>query len=152
MIKFSTRYCILSIFLLVVVISSSCKKDIKLPDETSKQLFGAWKWVKTDGGIGGGGINTPALAGYDEIIEFSIKGEYKKYRGSTKTETLKFAVTSETSMLTNQLADIISYKKAGLFNSSNQNDFIRQSIEFKLDSLILHEETVDGARLYFIKK
>ncbi len=144
---FTTLFFLVPIF----VINTGCRKNIAVPDDATKQLFGAWQWVRTDGGINGG-FNTPAIAGYDKYIEYTEKGNYTKYQRGNKTESLRFTISQETSVVSGHLASIISYRKGGLLNHRNQNDFIRHSIEFKLDSLILHEETTDGLKYYYVKK
>jgi len=142
---------IASLLFVVNLLIASCKKEIAVPNEIDRDLFASWKWIKTDGGLNGG-INTPALAGFEEFIEYRSKGEFYRYKGTQKTESLKFSIIQGQSIFTGQTVDLLTYKKAGLLNRQNQNDFIKQSFIFRADTLILQEETTAGFKIYYVKK
>lgn len=136
---------LLSIF--VIMLSMACKKAIVMPSEDSKLLFGSWRWIKTEAI---GGINNPSTAGYEERIVFSARGKFERFHNSKKLERLNFTVNIDTT-LSGSKANIITYTTAGFLNNKNTNDFARDSYTFHHDTMLLKEETIDGATIYYVR-
>jgi len=118
-----------------------------MPNEESKLLFGTWRWVKT---VAIGGINNPSTAGYEERITFSAHGKFERFHNSNKIEKLNFTVAQDSTLLGSK-ANIITFTTSGFLNNNNTNDFAKDSYTFQHDTMILQEETIDGAAIYYVR-
>ncbi len=131
----------------ILLLGSACRKAIVMPNEESKLLFGTWRWVKTESI---GGINNPSTAGYEERITFSARGKFERYHNSNKTEKLNFTVAQD-STLSGSMTNIITFTTSGFLNNKNTNDFAKDSYSFLHDTMVLQEETIDGAAIYYVR-
>lgn len=138
---------ILLLSLAILCLGTACKKAIVMPNEESKLLFGTWRWVKT---VAIGGINNPSTAGYEERITFSARGKFERYHNSNKIEKLSFTVNQD-STLSGSTANIITFTTSGFLNNNNTNDFAKDSYTFHHDTMVLQEETIDGAAIYYVR-
>jgi hypothetical protein len=130
-----------------ILFGTACRKTLVMPNEDSKLLFGTWRWVKT---VAIGGINNPSTSGYEERITFSAKGKFERYHNSAKTEKLNFSVAQD-STLSGSMANIITFTTSGFLNNNNTNDFAKDSYIFHHDTMVLQEETIDGAAIYYVR-
>lgn len=76
---------------LLVTLISCHKKEITLPNENLKQLFGEWIWKESVGGVGGKTI-TPFIIGYQQKLEFNEKGIMRDYHDDKLFQKIKFSV------------------------------------------------------------
>jgi hypothetical protein len=88
-----TAFVLIAFFFL----SSTCKKEMQLPDPELRNIFGKWEWIRSCGGFAGGCI-TPASQGYTLRIEFNPSGIYKKFKNNSLTEQKTFSFSQETSI------------------------------------------------------
>ena len=79
------------IFFTLFILSTtvSCKK-IDTPDAEAKAIFGQWQYNFDSGGFSGGGGSN--LFDENSWIEFTEKGYYKVYKGSSKKEKARFTI------------------------------------------------------------
>lgn len=138
---------LLILALAFLLLGTACRKAIVMPNEESKLLFGTWRWIKT---VAIGGINNPTTAGYEERVTFSAHGKFERFHNSNKTEKLNYTVTQD-STLTGSIANIITYTTSSFLNNNNTNDFAKESYSFHHDTMILQEETIDGAAIYYVR-
>jgi hypothetical protein len=147
--KISHLVIVISFTALIVVISS-CRKEISLPDESLSKLFGSWEWVQTSGGFADT-LVTPATEGYTQSVDFSSKGIYKIYRNGTLQDKLKFTLSQGNSIFHDSTANLITYENTGL--GTTDEDYIKQSIRFGgEDTLFLYEECWDCYSYIYIRK
>ncbi|MDX1350567.1 MAG: hypothetical protein R3279_09980 [Putridiphycobacter sp.] len=75
--------------LFILITTVSCKK-IDTPDAEAKAIFGQWQYNFDSGGFSGGGGSN--LFDENSWIEFTEKGYYKVYKGSSKKEKARFTI------------------------------------------------------------
>lgn len=121
----------------LLLMLSTCRKDIKLPDPSLSRLFGKWEWLMSSGGFSGGS-RTPASEGYHESVEFNEKGIYRLYRDGNKKEKRTFSIVYDESGFGKYT---ILYKDKGPFA---KGIFLKHAVSFSgNDTLILDEECMD---------
>jgi hypothetical protein len=131
-----------------VFLSSTCKKEMQLPDPELKKIFGKWQWVSTSGGFTGKTI-TPASEGYTVRIEFSSNGIYQKYQNNALTDRKNFSFSQGTSIHNHKPVWVISFTEAvPHFNESPQ----AMSVSFSgQDTLMLDEQAYDGYGYIYVR-
>ena len=128
----------ISHFVLVLVLFSSCKK-IETPNEQSKLLFGAWKYISSSGGFSGGGVSEIGFV--DKGVEFTNKGQRFDYNNGKKEEGNNYSFETKKSIFSGQDEVMISYK----------NSF-SQSFKISNDTLYLSDEVNDGYNYIYLKR
>ena len=129
---------IIALSFVFLLFFTGCKKDIKLPDQSLKQLFNKWEWIETNPGDGG-----PIVTSSDKekvMIEFNRKGVYKKYIDDKLHEKTNFSISEESTNST------LSYRI--LF----KNNFSVPIVTFSGDTLILLETCIDCGSSKYVKK
>lgn len=126
------------IFTLVLIafvfLSSTCKKELQLPDPELKKIFGKWEWVESSGGFAGKTI-TPVSEAYTARIEFRSDGKYEKYKSGTLIEQKRFSFSQETSIHNRKPVWAVSFDESSL----------KMSVAFSgQDTLLLNEQLYDG--------
>jgi hypothetical protein len=135
------KYTITVAFIAFVLLSSTCKKAMQVPDPELEKIFGKWSWVRTSGGFAGKTI-TPVSEGYTARFEFNSDGTYKKYKNETLTEQKKFSFLQATSINNHQPVWVISFDGSAL----------KMAVSFSgNDTLILNEQAYDGFSHTYIR-
>lgn len=121
--------------ILILIATVSCKK-IDTPDDEAKAIFGQWQYIFDSGGLsGGGGSNL-----FDESswIEFTEKGYYKVYEGSSKKEKARFTIIKN---------ETGSFKYLVWVKGHNSYKYIVDG-----ETLLLAEDASDGFSYVFTRK
>ncbi len=138
------------LFSLIILIITSCRKDIKMPSTEMEKIYGEWEWVKTYGGWGGS-ESTPSSTGTTASIEFDRKGNYKNFVNGKLELKLRYSITERYSSFNQTTGLYISYKHNKLFNHSEYGS--DQGVGFGgQDSLFIADEGNDGSGYIYIRK
>lgn len=119
-----------------VLLTVSCKKEMDVPNEEAKLLFGKWELKYISGGFSGGG----KPSGEDvEMVEFSSNGVSKWYKNGKRTDKIKFTITTGESIYGSD-KNVINYKRKTIFQgpASSQRIFFQA-----YDTLTLSDECYD---------
>ena len=131
---------LVGILIAFVFLSSTCKKDIEIPDPELKKIFGKWEWIQSCGGFAGGCIS-PATQGYTISIEFSSNGIYKKYKNNNLVDREAFSFSQGTCIHNHQQVWFVSFTQ---MPPHHQSAF-PMSVSFSgNDTLMLDDERYDG--------
>jgi len=138
------------LFSLIILITNSCRKDIKLPSNEMEKLFGEWEWVKTNNGWGGS-ESTPNSSGTTSTIEFDRKGNFKSYVNGKVELKLRYSIDERFSSFNQTTGLYISYKNNKLLNHSKFGN--NQGVGFGgQDTLLLADEGNDGNGYIYVRK
>lgn len=134
----------LRIFLMLLVVAGfmSCRKDIDVPNDECRKVFGTWRFVLSEGGITGNVI-TEQSRGYTETVEFTKKGIAHWFKNGKKRRpksrfTFKVANSIYTNAPSNQMV-LDGANKTILFGST-------------ADTLNLLDEAYDGYSTKYVKQ
>ena len=131
--------------MILIMLFSSCKKDIGLDRDEIKGLFGEWEWIQTTGGLAG--INATSLTTRDkEKIEFTKAGYYKKFVNDELVQKLRYHVTDNEPAVLHGL--LIEFKNT-VFD--RKNNLINQTFKISSDTLELREDVMDGFSYYYVR-
>lgn len=126
------------LLLLSLMIFSSCRKEIIVPEDSFRDLFGEWRWIESSGGLGGGGM-TPASAGYNLTLEYTDDGVFRLFKDGKK-ELQFFYKFVEGDPIRSSGADwMIQYKESRKGKSIG----IHQSFTISGNELTLYDECFD---------
>lgn len=121
-----------SLLILSVIISTSCKKEIKLPDTSLEKLYGKWNLIKSVGKHGEGEV--PSAGGYQIWISFNNYGEYDKYRDSTQLINGSYNITQENDSLGESY--ILTTNARYRYNGKEYDQADSLAIEFRGDDTL----------------
>ena len=134
---------------IILLLFTSCRKDISLPNQELEKLFGTWEWISSSGGFAGITTSHDSV-GNTKTIEFTKKGIYKSYKNGDLIEKRKFTIKKGSSIYTSDDANLIIYKENLNKNKNhNPNEMIRY---LENDTLILYEECYDCYSNLYIRK
>jgi hypothetical protein len=137
-------------FTAIIVVFTSCRKEISLPDESLSKLFGSWEMVQITGGMADTLAN-PATLGFTQSVDFSSKGIYKVYQNGKLYDKLIYQISQGKSIFHKGNAYFITYDNPGFGNTSE--DYIKESIRFGgEDTLFLNEECWDCYNYVYVRK
>ena len=142
------KYKNILIFIVALLGLISCKKEINVPKEDYKKLFGKWEWVYSTGGLAGGVI-TPETENYNLEIEYKKNGIYKEFKDGKRIEKFTFHFEKAESIFSSGEDYLIFYskgkfsKKGVMYHSFN---FIGN------DTLLLNEECYDCYGNLYVRK
>jgi hypothetical protein len=126
-------------FIAILIIISSCSKDIDLPNSDAEKLIGSWKWVESSGGFSGR-IISPSTEGYTKNLEFLKNGIYTESRNKKWYTDLQYTFHKAHSIYSTESVYQIKYLKTP--NNSYDNE--SQSFQFSgNDTLYLKDECHD---------
>ncbi|MEN9698899.1 MAG: hypothetical protein RLZZ301_97 [Bacteroidota bacterium] len=123
-------------FTFLSVLLMGCGK-ISTPNETSKKLFGKWRYVSSSGGFSGTGVS-----GYDasDTYEYTENGTFSHRKGGQLIDQMSFSINTGTSIISMSQVNMVNYS-AGL----------TQSILITNDTLVLSDEVYDGFQYVLIR-
>lgn len=123
----------------------ACKKEIDVPTEETKLLYGKWQLVGITGGFSGGGTS---LSEDIETVEFLPNGVSKWYINGKQKEKHKFTFQQGTS-ITGSDKVVIKYQRKNALKEAKQSQgifFISQ------DELLLNNECYDCYSYVYVRK
>ena len=135
-------------FLTVIIFATACRKDISLPDQNLKKLFGTWEWVQSSGGFSGQTI-TPVSEDYSMSVEYTEKGVYRKYKDGKKISKLNFKIEERATIAISDFKFLIDYRE-GPCSKVGVNS---QSFRFGgTDTLFLNDDCYDCFSHIYVRK
>ncbi len=143
------KYFTFCIILIAGICLYSCSDSTSSKDNYSESLIGEWRWVKTTGGIDGNYLLTPEKAGYNLNYIFIDTLLISKKNGVI-TDTSKYIYRKDLSYLSKDSVNMfwIEYR----FPFDPGADYkLRSVVEFKVDTLILGEDCVDGQAHWYVR-
>lgn len=134
-------------FTLILLLVSSCSKDIDLPNADAEKLIGNWLWINSSGGFSGAIIN-PSTEGYTKKVEFRKDGLYAEFRNDKVVENTQFLILKDESIRSAYEVYQINY-----VYSNGQSNIFKQSFNFQgNDTLILMDECYDCYTHIYIRE
>jgi len=128
------KHTVTVVLIAFVFLSSTCKKAMQVPDPELQKVFGKWQWVSTSGGFAGKTI-TPASEKYNQRLEFTHDGTYKKYKNDSLVDGKNFSFSQSKSIHGLKQVWIISFDESSL----------KMAVLFLgPDTMILNEQVYDG--------
>ena len=137
---------------MLAICSISCSKDNNVSDiNYDDSIIGNWKWVKTDGGISGAVI-TPENSHFNLYYTFNSTTLISKSVESNNTvvDTFNFIYQKDFSYILNDSTFMIKINH--LIPADSTVDYkMRSIVEFKIDTMIIADDFVDGQSKYFVR-
>ncbi len=133
------KYFTFCIILIAGICFYSCSDSTSSNDNYSESLIGEWRWLKTTGGIAGSVI-TPSSVGHNEYYIFSDSLLIIK-KDDIATDTLNYTYTKDS---TNLLLICYKFRETPHYGIPTIVTFIK-------DTVILHEDNVDGQTHFYVR-
>lgn len=145
MIKFCLSPAIILCFLLSI---TSCKKEIDLPSDSLKQIYGTWNLVQSVGLHGEGEV--PAAGGYMVTLNFNSVGEYGRFRDSIQQVKGTFTISQEADSLGDAyiLHTNTKYRYNGTEYKLEEHHFLTFG---RNDTLFLNSTSAEGLNYIYTK-
>ncbi|MFM2225483.1 MAG: hypothetical protein RJA07_1685 [Bacteroidota bacterium] len=112
-------YCTL---ILIIVVFSSCRKKIAVPDDSLKNLFGKWTWVKSF--EQSGGYSTPASSGNDVYRIYTSKGVFEEYKNKSRQEKLNYTFSTSNGSFSNSVFTIVYKHRTFYWSEAHTTEYI----------------------------
>jgi hypothetical protein len=137
------------IFLSLIFVMTSCRKDISVPNPELDKLFDTWDWIRSTGGISGAG-ESPETTGSSIQIEFNKNGIFKLYKDNKQSSKYKFSLSEGESFYGSGTVYIITYNN--MTESEKSSPGPNDEIEFRTeDTLILNDQAADGYKGFYVR-
>ncbi|MCO6498476.1 MAG: hypothetical protein J5I50_12535 [Chitinophagaceae bacterium] len=130
---------LLSILVIVVLISSCQKSEIKIGYDA---IIGQWEWVQSSGGFTGWTIS-PATEGYTSTLQFT-KDKYRVFRNDSLFAEGSYKLEMKVSSMTSNKEKVLMLVSD--FGPANQR------VEFEGKKMFLIDECYDCFISEYIKK
>ena len=145
MIKFCLSF---TIILCLLISITACKKEIDLPSDSLKEIYGTWNLVRSVGPHGAGEV--PSAGGYTITLRFNSTGEYGRFRDSIQQSKGTFSISQETDSLGD--AYILNTKSKYRYNGTEYKLEENQILKFGgADTLFLNSMSATGLNYIYTK-
>jgi hypothetical protein len=143
------KFCLSSALILCILLSiTSCKKEIDLPSDSLKQIYGTWNLVQSIGLHGAGEV--PAAGGYKITLNFNSVGEYGRFRDSIQQAKGTFTISQETDSLGD--AYVLHTQTKYRYNGTEYKKEEHQILTFgNNDTLFLNSLSATGLNYIYTK-
>ncbi len=141
---------VIGILIAFVLLSSTCKKAMQVPDPELTKIFGKWNWISTSGGFAGK-IRTPSNMGYTVRVEFSNAGIYQVFKNDTLTDKKKISFSKRKSIRSDKQVWVVSYEPLpDIFKDTNPA--LPAEVSFSgQDTLMLNDYVYDGFTYTYVR-
>ena len=133
--------------LIITLVSFSCKSSE--PTIVDPELFGTWTWLSTDGGIGNHIHDTPENSELKFQLKLRKDMRYNLFVNTKKTESGRFEITHQKSLLQNKEATFITVDE----NPNDTGNIVLSGLLNleQPDTLIISQDVYDGVGSTFKK-
>jgi hypothetical protein len=138
-------------FLVIIILTLGCRKDINVPIPEQEKLFGTWDWVQSVGGFSGSSLDNPSTCNCNKTVEYNKNGIYKACKDGHQTQKMKFTFSStvKTSQIYGNIYQI-NFEEEGLFH---KDDNYSTTISFGgQDTLFMDVINYDGLVSTYVRK